>query len=98
MMKRGKVDKQGESMFASYRYLEVSNPGLQMIGSNEWIPALYYFQAYKAGILSTHFSGWLKPTQTTPNFRKRKIPRFDFDRNNQIMSWGQKKIFLNKVI
>ena len=32
---RGKVDKQGESMVASYRYLEVSNPGLQMIDSNE---------------------------------------------------------------
>ena len=35
MMKRGKVDKKGESMVAIYRYLEVSNPGLQMIGSNE---------------------------------------------------------------
>ena len=34
MMKRGMVDK-GESMVASYRYLEVSNPGLQMIASNE---------------------------------------------------------------
>ena len=33
--KKGKVDKQGESMDASYRYLEVSNPGLKMIGSNE---------------------------------------------------------------
>ena len=29
------VYKQGESMFASYRYLGVSNPGLQTIGSNE---------------------------------------------------------------
>ena len=35
MMKRGMVDKQGESMVASYRYLGVSNPGLQMLGSNE---------------------------------------------------------------
>ena len=35
-MKRGKVDKQGESIVASYRYLEVFNPGLQMIGSNEF--------------------------------------------------------------
>jgi len=35
MMKRGKVDKQGESMVASSRYLGVSNPGLQMLGSNE---------------------------------------------------------------
>ena len=35
MMKRGMEDKQGESMVASYRYLEVTNPGLQMIGSNE---------------------------------------------------------------
>ena len=35
MMKRGKVDKQGESMVASYRYLRVSNPGLQMFRSNE---------------------------------------------------------------
>ena len=33
--KKEKVDKQGESMVASYRYLEVSNQGLQMIGSNE---------------------------------------------------------------
>jgi len=59
MMTRGKVDKQGESMVSRYRYLGVSNPGLQMIGSNEWdlygtwasfqfirrIPALYYSQA-----------------------------------------------------
>ena len=29
------MDKQGESMVASYRYLGVSNPGLQMLGSNE---------------------------------------------------------------
>ena len=29
------VDKQGESMVVSYRYLEVSNPGLQILGSNE---------------------------------------------------------------
>ena len=29
------VYKQGESMVASYRYLGVSNPGLQMMGSNE---------------------------------------------------------------
>ena len=36
MMKRGKVDKQEESMVASYRYLEISNSGLQMIGCNEW--------------------------------------------------------------
>ena len=35
MMKIGKVDKQGQFVVASYRYLEVSNPGLQMIGSNE---------------------------------------------------------------
>ena len=36
MMKRGKVDKQGESMVASYRYLEVFNMSLQMIGS-KWV-------------------------------------------------------------
>ena len=35
MMKRGKVDKQKETMVASYRYLGVSNPCLQMLGSNE---------------------------------------------------------------
>ena len=34
-VKRGMVDKQGESMVASYRYLGVSNPGLQMVWSNE---------------------------------------------------------------
>ena len=31
---RNMVNKQGESMVASYRYLGVSNPGLQRIGSN----------------------------------------------------------------
>ena len=31
----GMVDKQGGSMVASYRYLGVSNPGLQILGSNE---------------------------------------------------------------
>ena len=49
-------------MVARYRYLEVSNPGLQMIGSNvsyllgtrasfqyiRRIPALYFSQAYEA--------------------------------------------------
>ena len=35
MIKRGKGDKQGESMVASYEYLEVSNLGLQMTGSNK---------------------------------------------------------------
>jgi len=35
MMKRGKVGKQGMFMVASYRYLGVSNPGLEMLGSNE---------------------------------------------------------------
>ena len=35
MMKRGMVEKQGESRVASYRYLGVSNPGLQMLGSIE---------------------------------------------------------------
>ena len=35
MMMSGMVDKQGESMFARYRYLGVSNPGLQMLGNNE---------------------------------------------------------------
>ena len=29
------MDKQGESMVASYRYLGVSNPGLQILGSSE---------------------------------------------------------------
>ena len=33
MMKKGEmVDKQGEATVASYRYLGVSNPGLQMLG------------------------------------------------------------------
>jgi len=31
---------------------------------------------------------------TTPNFRNGKIPRFD--RNNPIMSWGQKHLFFKK--
>ena len=33
MIKRGKVDKQGETMVASYRYLEVSNTGFQRLGA-----------------------------------------------------------------
>ena len=33
--KKGRVDKQGESMVASYRYLGACNQGLQMLGSNE---------------------------------------------------------------
>ena len=42
MMKRGKVEKQGESMVASYRYLGVSNLDLQMIGSNKYdVSSLY---------------------------------------------------------
>ena len=46
MMKKGMVDKQGESMVASYRYLEVSNPGLQMLGNNECgVTCLYGTQA-----------------------------------------------------
>ena len=35
MMKRGEVDKQGQSMIAGYRYLGVSNQGLKMLGRNE---------------------------------------------------------------
>jgi len=42
MIKRGMVDKQGESMVASYRYLGVSNPGLQMLGSNEFDVSYQY--------------------------------------------------------
>ena len=46
MMKRGRVDKQGEPMVASYRYLGVSNPGLKMIGSNVCdVSCLYGTQA-----------------------------------------------------
>ena len=49
IMKRGMVDNQGESMVASYRYLGVSNPGLQMLGSNKfdvssvWHPASFQY-------------------------------------------------------
>ena len=42
MMKRGMVDKQGESMIASYRYLVVSNPGIQMLGNNECYVSYQY--------------------------------------------------------
>ena len=35
MMEIGMVDKQGEFMVANYRYLGVSNPGSQMLVSNE---------------------------------------------------------------
>ena len=34
-------------------------------------------------------------TPTTPNFRNRKISRFD--RNNPIMSWGQENLFKKKI-
>jgi len=54
MMKRGMVDKYGESMVASDRYLGVSNPGLQMLGrmatgplSSRRIPALYILRPKK---------------------------------------------------
>ena len=127
VMKRGKVEKRRESMVASYRYLEVSNPGLQMIWSNECdvsclygtqasfqyirSPGLYYSQAEEAlrQLESCQPSSQNKwsvdewmccqiPTPgrslkkpTTPNFRNRKIPRFD--RNNPIISWGQKPLY-----
>ena len=49
MMKRGKVNKQEESMVASFRYLGVSNPGLQMIGSNECdVSCLYGTRAFQS--------------------------------------------------
>ena len=35
-------------------------------------------------------------TPTTPNLCNGKIPRFDHI--NKIMSWGQKKIFLKKIV
>ena len=36
------MDKQRESTVSSYRYLGVSNPGLQMIGSNEFDVSYLY--------------------------------------------------------
>ena len=39
MMKREKVDKQGVSMVAGYRYLGLSNPGLK----NDWEPLVWCF-------------------------------------------------------
>ena len=52
MMKREMVDKQGESMVASYRYLGVSNPGLQYCIQTSFqyirrIPALYILRPKK---------------------------------------------------
>ena len=59
-MKRGKVDKQRESMFARYRYLGVSDPGLQMLGSNEFdVSCLYGTRAsfqYIRIILALYYS------------------------------------------
>jgi len=61
MMKRGMVYKQGESMVASYRYLGVTNPGLQMLGSNECdVSYQYGTQAsfsISEGFLHSIFSG-----------------------------------------
>ena len=38
-----------------------------------------------------------KPTShITPNIHNRKIPRFD--RNNPIMSWGQKNLFNKNIL
>ena len=42
MMKREMVDKQGESIVASHRCLGASNPGLLMLGSNEWDVSYQY--------------------------------------------------------
>ena len=65
MMKTGKVDKQGESMVASYRYLGVSNPGLQMIWSNECdVSCLYSTRAsfqYIRRIPALYYSQAKKP-------------------------------------
>jgi len=55
MMKRGKVDKKGESMVAIYRYLEVSNPGLQMIGSNECDVSCLYMAPEPHSSISEEF-------------------------------------------
>jgi len=61
MMKRGKVDKQRKSMVASYRYLGVFNPGLQMIGRNEsvWHPGL--IPVYQENSCTLLFSGLRSP-------------------------------------
>ena len=94
-MKRGVVDKQGESMVASYRYLGVSN---QMLGSNE-CEALRQLES-----LLRINEAWMaecaarlqplvdqyKPRQHK-SFAIKKFPRFD--RNNPIMSWGQQNLF-----
>ena len=58
----GMVDKQGESMVASYRYLGVSNPGLQILGSNESDVSYQYgtrvsFQRISEGFLHSIISG-----------------------------------------
>ena len=89
MMKRGKVDKQKKTMGASYRYLGVSNPGLQMIGSNEcYVTCLYDNAPGPHSSIAEEFlhSIILRPKkqletsqyELIPNFRNRKIPRFLF--------------------
>ena len=126
MMKRGMVDKQGESMVASYRYLGVSNTGLQMLGRMSVMFPIRPHSSIPEGFLHSIFSGlrrilgswnlvnpllrmneaWMgecaarlqplvdqyKKHQT---FAIEKIPRFD--RNNPIMSWGQKNLFKGSV-
>ena len=71
MMKGGIVDKQEESMVgmvARYRYLGggVSNPGLQMIGSNECDVSYQYMapgphSSIAEGFLHSIFSGLRSP-------------------------------------
>ena len=66
MMKRVKVDKQGQSMIAGYRYLGVSNQGLQMLGSNECDVSYQYMapgphSSIAEGFLHSIFSGLRSP-------------------------------------
>jgi len=67
---------------AKFRYLGVSNPGLLIIGSNECDVSYLY------GTRLQPMVNQYKPIQHQ-TFAIEKIPRFD--RNNPIMSWGQKK-------
>ena len=117
-MKRGKVDKQGKSMVASYRYLRVSNPGFQKGGISVMFPVckapgphssiseeFLHYTILRPKILLGSWNlvnpllrineAWMDECAARlqpPNFRNRKI--LIFDRNNPIMSWGQKNIIL----
>ena len=95
-MKRGVVDKQGESMVASYRYLGVSNQSNECEALRQLESLLRINEAWmdECAARLQPLGDQYKPRQHQ-TFATEKTSRFD--RNNPIMSWGQNKSLLKKI-